>query len=347
MMDKRMGRQSYRLTSKPYVIGNAAIVGQKEGEGPLAAHFDRIVADEHFGQDTFEQAERQFYQQSIAVCLQKARVQAENVGLLLGGDLLNQITCASFTARELGIPFLGLYGACSTMAESLCIGGMLLDGGFADNAVCAASSHFCTAERQYRFPLEFGSQRTPTAQWTVTGAGASLLSRKPTAAPLARLRQVAIGRVVDLGVSDANNMGAAMAPAAADTLCALFEDTNTEPTDYPLILTGDLGQVGHDLLLELMLQRGHPLDEKRYTDCGLEIYARDAQDMHAGGSGCGCSATVLNAVYLPKLQRGELTHLLFMATGALLSPTTTQQGESIPGIAHAVVLEAPSKGADA
>ncbi len=344
MNSKRLGRQSYQLPSKPYIISSAAIVGKKEGEGPLAEHFDKTVQDEFFGQTTFEQAERQFYQESIAACLRKARLSTSAVDVMLGGDLLNQITCASFTARELGIPFLGLYGACSTMAESLCVGGMLLDGGFASSAICVASSHFCTAERQYRFPLEFGSQRTPTAQWTVTGAGATLLSMQPSAYPMARLRQVTIGRVIDMGISDANNMGAAMAPAAADTLCAHFHATRTEPKDYPLILTGDLGQIGHDLLLELMKKRGHPLIEDRYADCGLLIFDRAAQDMHAGGSGCGCSASVLNAVYLPMLQRGELSHILFMATGALLSPTTTQQGESIPGIAHAVVLESPQQG---
>lgn len=216
MSAKRLGKQSYRLPSGPYLIGNAAIVGKKEGEGPLSAHFDQIIPDELYGQDTFEQAERQFYQNSIQLCLQKANLSPDEVQFLLGGDLLNQITSASFAARELGIPFLGLYGACSTMAESLCIGGMLLDGGYADNAVCVASSHFCTAERQYRFPLEFGSQRTPTAQWTVTGAGASLLSLQPSAAPLARLRQITVGRVIDLGVSDANNMGAAMAPVGVN-----------------------------------------------------------------------------------------------------------------------------------
>jgi stage V sporulation protein AD len=226
------------------------------------------------------------------------------------------------------------------MCEGLCLAAMLLDGEHADNALCVASSHFCTAERQYRFPLEYGNQRTPTAQWTVTGAGATVLSLSPKKPPMARLTHLFIGRVVDLGVTDANNMGAAMAPAAADTLLALFEDTHTVPADYDLIVTGDLGQVGHDLLLELMLGQGMPLVEERYTDCGLMIYAPE-QDTHAGGSGCGCSAAVLNACLLPQLQRGELKRIIFMSTGALMSITNSQQGESIPGVAHAVVLESP------
>lgn len=227
------------------------------------------------------------------------------------------------------------------MAESLCIGGMLLDGGHAQRVICAASSHFCTAERQYRFPLEFGSQRPPTAQWTVTGAGAVLLSHQPPVPPLARIAMVCPGRVIDLGICDANNMGAAMAPAAADTLLALFQDTQTAPEDYDLIVSGDLGQVGHDLLMQLMREQRRPLPKDRYVDCGLMIYDHQTQDVHAGGSGCGCSASVLCAHLLPKVQRGEIRRMIFMATGALMSLTSSQQGESIPGIAHAVVLETP------
>lgn len=338
---KRLGKQTIALPSKPYVCGNSAIVGKKEGAGPLGQYFDHVMEDELCGQETFELAEKQMYLDAIDACMKKADATPMDVQFLLGGDLLNQIVSASFAARELGVPFLGLYGACSTMAESLCIGGMLVDGGYADRVVCAASSHFCTAERQYRFPLEFGSQRTPTAQWTVTGAGASLVANAPGQNPLARVAQVCMGRVVDLGIKDANNMGAAMAPAAADTLCALFQDTTTLPSEYDLIITGDLGQVGHDLLLELMREHGFPLVEDRYIDCGLKIFDLEAQDVHAGGSGCGCSATVLNAYYLPRIQKGKYRRVIFMATGALMSPTTSQQGESIPGIAHAVVLESP------
>lgn len=342
---KRVGKQTIELPSKPYLCSGSSIVGKKEGEGPLASCFDRIVEDECNGQETFELGEKQFYLDAIDTCLEKGGVQADAIQFLLGGDLLNQIISASFSARELCVPFIGLYGACSTMSESLCLGSMLVDGGHADSVVCAASSHFCTAERQYRFPLEFGSQRPPSAQWTVTGAGATLVSNKPCRKPLARATFACMGRVVDLGVKDANNMGAAMAPAAADTLCALFQDTDTRPDDYDLILSGDLGQIGHDLLLELMQEHGFPLDESRYTDCGLQIFDIAAQDMHAGASGCGCSATVLNGHYLPLIQQGKYRRVLFMATGALLSPTSSQQGESIPGIAHAIVLETPKEGA--
>ncbi len=337
-MQKRIGTQTLIFPCQPFINAGASVVGKKEAEGPLGNCFDKIIPDELNGQNSFELAERQLYLSALELCMEKGNVKRDQVQFMLGGDLLNQIICASYSARALAIPFLGLYGACSTMAESLCLGGMLVDGGFADNVLCAASSHFCTAERQYRFPLEFGSQRTPTAQWTVTGAGASLVSASAGEKPLARIAAVTVGRVIDMGIKDANNMGAAMAPAAADTLLAHMQDRQSKPEDYDLILTGDLGRVGSQLLLSLMQEKGMPLMQQKYTDCGLEIYHIDEQDMHAGGSGCGCSATVLNGRYLPMLQNGELKRVLFMATGALLSPTSTQQGESIPGVAHAVEL---------
>jgi len=336
---KRIGLQTIELESRPAICGNAAFVGKKEGEGPLGGFFDHVTEDELYHQQSFEMAERQMYLDAIQKAIRKGGAKPEEIQFLLGGDLLNQIITASFSARDLGIPFIGLYGACSTMAQSLALGGMLLDGGHAGQVVCAASSHFCTAERQYRYPLEFGAQRPPTSQWTVTGAGASLLSMQPKAPPLARITQVCMGRVVDLGITDANNMGAAMAPAAADTLLALFSDTSTGPDDYDLIVTGDLGQVGKDLLLQLMREQRVLLTADRHADCGLMIFDREKQDVHAGGSGCGCSASVLNAFLLPRMQKGELKRIVFMATGALMSLTSSQQGESIPGIAHAVVLE--------
>ena len=341
MQKKRIGQQTILLPSRPALCGNAAYVGRKEGEGPLGEYFDHAAHDELYGQDSFELAERRLYLDAIGAAVKKSGYAPEEMEFLLGGDLLNQIITASFSARDLGIPFIGLYGACSTMSESLCLGGMLLDGGHARQVVCAASSHFCTAERQYRFPLEFGCQRPPTAQWTVTAAGATVLCAEPKTAPLARLSMCCMGRVVDLGIKDANNMGAAMAPAAADTLLSLFRDTDTSPQDYDRIITGDLGQVGHDLLMQLMRENRMPLADEHYQDCGLMIYDRQTQDVHAGGSGCGCSAAVLNAYYLPRLQKGELKRILFMSTGALMSPTSSQQGETIPGVAHAVVLESP------
>ena len=339
MTEKRLGMQTIALPSRPAICGCASYVGKKEGEGPLGAWFDHVTEDEMYGQESFELAEKQLYLDAIRTAIEKGGSSPEKVQFLLGGDLLNQIITASFSARELGVPFIGLYGACSTMAESLALGGMLVDGGHADQIICAASSHFCTAERQYRFPLEFGAQRPPTAQWTVTGAGASLICSQPAVPALAHIVQVCMGRVVDLGVTDANNMGAAMAPAAADTLLALFQDTGTTPENYDLIVSGDLGQVGHDLLMQLMSEQRMPLPHDRYTDCGLMIYNLKEQDVHSGGSGCGCSASVLNAFLLPMLASGELKRILFMATGALMSLTSSQQGESIPGVAHAVVLE--------
>lgn len=340
MATRRLGQQTICLPMKPAICAGAACVGPKEGEGPLGAVFDRVMEDELYGQQSFELAERQMVLDAARMAIQKARFRESDIQFFMGGDLLNQIISASFAARELAVPFIGLYGACSTMSEGLCLGSMLVDGGHADHVLCVASSHFCTAERQYRFPLEYGNQRTPTAQWTVTGAGATLLSLSPRTAPMARITHVCMGRVVDLGVTDANNMGAAMAPAAADTLLSLFEDTRTAPTDYDLIVTGDLGQIGRNLLLKLMLEQGMPLKENACQDCGLLIYEQE-QDTHAGGSGCGCSASVLNGYLLPRLQSGELRRIIFMSTGALMSTTSSQQGESIPGVAHAVVLESP------
>ncbi|HIU19865.1 MAG TPA: stage V sporulation protein AD [Candidatus Limiplasma stercoravium] len=342
---KRVGAQTVDLPLRPAICGCAAVGGKMEGEGPLGGLLDQVFSDERCGQASFELAEKRLFLEAVHRAIKKAGLQTGDIQFLLGGDLLNQIITSAFSARELGIPFIGLYGACSTMAESLALSGMLLDGEHALRVVCAASSHFCTAERQYRFPLEFASQRSPTAQWTVTGAGAALVSLDERDTPLARISRVCMGRVVDLGVTDANNMGAAMAPAAADTLLSLLTDTHTTPDDYDLIVTGDLGQVGHDLLCQLMREQRMALDEKRYVDCGLVIYDREAQDVHAGGSGCGCSAVTLSAALLPRLASGDIGRMIFMATGALMSPTSSQQGESIPGIAHAVVLESPGRSA--
>lgn len=337
-MLNRIGSRTIVLPSRPSVVCGASIAGRLEGEGPLGARFDAVVGDDLFSEETWEKAECRFFYTACDTCLRKAGVTADEVDVLLGGDLLNQIISASMAARELAVPFLGLYGACSTMAESLCIGAMLVDGGYVSNALCAASSHFCSAERQYRFPLEYGCQRSPTAQRTVTGAGATLISSAPLIRPAACATHVTIGQVVDLGVSDSANMGAAMAPAAADTLARHFADTGRTAEDYDLIVTGDLGQVGHDILLTLMMQRGQPLLPERYLDCGLAVF-REEQDVHAGGSGCGCSAITLNSLLLDRLLGGSLRRVLFMATGALLSTTSSQQGDTIPGIAHAIVLE--------
>jgi len=329
------------LQNRPRIVSGAAIAGKKEGDGPLRADFDQIIEDDLFGEETWEKAESRLQYTAGTLAIRKAGLTPEQIGVALGGDLLNQIMATALSARELGIPFLGLYGACSTMAESLCIASMLVDGGHVHHALCTASSHFCTAERQYRFPLEYGCQRPPTAQWTVTGAGSAVVSSDARLPAICRAAHVTIGRIVDLDVKDANNMGAAMAPAAADTLRRHLTDLSRTHADYDLIITGDLGRVGHDLLLTLMQERGIPLDPARYIDCGLEIFTPD-QDVHAGGSGCGCSAVTLCGHIFRRFQQGELHRVLFMATGALLSPTTNQQGDTIPGIAHAITLEADS-----
>ena len=337
----RIGEFTISLPNRPRLVASACIVGKKEGEGPLHTDFDDIIEDDLFGEETWEKAEARFHYTAADVCLKKAGLTPEALDAVLGGDLLNQIIASSMAARELHAPYLGLYGACSTMSESISVAGMLVDGGYMRHALCTAGSHFCSAERQYRFPLEYGNQRPPTAQWTVTGAGSVLLTSDERLPAICRVTHLTPGRIVDLGVTDANNMGAAMAPAAADTLTRHFRDMGRSPADYDLIISGDLGRVGHDVLLSLMQERGVPLDPKTYIDCGLEIFLPE-QDVHAGGSGCGCSAVVLAGHIMKRFQSGELKRVLFMATGALLSTTSSQQGGTIPGIAHAVVLEADS-----
>jgi len=338
-MANRMGYQTILYQNRPWIVSSASAVGPREGKGPLADRFDLVAQSADFGQDSYEQAEAALLRESCRICLGKANLGEKSVDAMLGGDLLNQIMPSSLAARALKIPFLGMYGACSTMSEGLLVGGMLVDGGYASRVLCTAGSHYATAERQFRFPLEYGNQRTPASQWTVTGAGVVLLAAPGAdSKPMACLTRACIGRIVDMGVTDANNMGAAMAPAAAATLCGYFDDTGDTPQQFDRIITGDLGSVGSGLLLEWCGRMGHPLPEERMMDCGLTIFD-SAQDSHAGGSGCGCSAVVLSALILPKLQSGEWRRVLFMATGALLSPTTSMQGETIPGVAHAVVME--------
>lgn len=338
-MNKRMGTRTVELGNRPGVVAWASVVGQKEKDGPYGEKFDAVIPDELNGEQSFEAAERSILEMAVKLCAEHAGCSLEEIQMLLAGDLLNQIISAGFAARNLGIPFYGLYGACSTMSESLSIGGMIADGGFADRMICATCSHFCTAERQYRMPLELGTQRTPTAQWTVTGSGAVMLSGGPAAKQSqVVLTHTTCGRVIDLGITDANNMGAAMAPAAADTIAAHFRDLGRSFDDYDLVATGDLGQLGRSLLIELLTKDGISVDEEKLFDCGCQIFAPQ-QDTHCGGSGCGCAASMLCAHILPELAAGRLRRVLFMATGALLSPTTTMQGESIPSVAHAIVLE--------
>lgn len=266
--------------------------------------------------------------------LDKAKLPPSSIEFIFAGDLLNQCIGTSFSLRDMNIPFFGLYGACSTMAESLALAAMTIDGGFADCTAAVTSSHYCSAERQYRFPLEYGGQRTPTAQWTVTGSGALILTAE---GPGPFIKHITCGKIVDQGIKDQNNMGAAMAPAAYSTLSAHFNDLSKKPSDYDLIVTGDLGMLGAEILIDFFKNDGIDLSHN-YNDCGLMIFSRDAQDVHAGGSGCGCSASVLSGYLLNGMRDGRWKNILFAATGALLSPTSVQQGESIPSICYAVAI---------
>lgn len=338
-MSKRVGLRTVILPEKPRIAAWASVAGQKEAAGPYGKAFDIVIPDELNGEQSFEAAERSMLETAVSCCAKHADCDMSDVQILLAGDLLNQIISAGFAARNLAVPFYGLYGACSTMSESISLGSMLVDGGYADRLICATCSHFCTAERQYRAPLELGNQRTPTAQWTVTGAGAVMIAGGSTGRkmPIA-LTHTTCGKVIDMGVTDQNNMGAAMAPAAADTIAAHFMDLDSGFEHYDLVVTGDLGHVGRKLLIELLEKKGIRVKPEKLFDCGCEIFAPE-QDTHAGGSGCGCAASMLCAHILPELEKGHLNRVLFLATGALLSPTSSMQGESVPGVAHAVVFE--------
>ena len=325
----------------PVIAAHACIGGKKEGESPLAAEFDELHSDNRLGQASWEAAETQLQLQTARLCLKKAHATEKDVSLLLAGDLQAQCTASGYAARALGLPFAGLFGACSTMAEALGLGAALCSAGLADGLLAMASSHFCTAERQFRTPLSYGAVRTPTAQWTATAAGACLV--RGSGAAGVPVLSATIGRVCDAGVKDINNMGAAMAPAAAQTLLHYFADTGTTQQDFDAIFTGDLGEVGSTLLHELMHKADCPVEN--HQDCGCLLYDVAAQNVQAGGSGAGCSAAVLAAHVLPGLVERRWRRVLFLSTGALMSQTTFLQKESIPAVAHLVELAAPEKGA--
>ncbi|MGY0372515.1 stage V sporulation protein AD [Clostridium sp. JNZ J1-5] len=334
-MTKRVGKQTVRLDSKPKIIATTSIVGPKEGDGPLKDYFDVILQDDLNGQDSFEKAESSIMYKAVQETLKKANLEEKDIHYLVAGDLLNQTAASNFAARDVDIPFLGLYGACSTMSESLGVASILIDGDFADYAIATTSSHFSSAERQFRFPLEMGSQRTPTAQWTVTGSGAMLLSKEGN---FPYVTYVTVGKIKDYGQTDPNDMGSAMAPAAVDTLKQHFQDTGRRPEDYDLIATGDLGKVGKKITKELIKEYGYDISNN-YIDCGDEIFDKERQKVQAGGSGCGCSAVVSCGYIYKNMLKGNFKRALIVSTGALMSPTTSLQGESIPGIAHAVSIE--------
>ena len=336
MNEKRIGRRTIALSHPPSVLSFSNIGGKFEGQGPLGKYFDETDTDSFFGEKTWEKAESAMQKTVLQRALDKARLKPQDLDYVLGGDLLNQCIGSSFGLRDFGIPFYGLYGACSTMGESLSLASLLIDGGYADRCAAITSSHFCTAERQYRMPVPYGSQRPPTAQWTATASGCTILAAD---GPGPYITHITCGKIVDQGITDANNMGAAMAPAAYDTLAAFFRDTETKPTDYDLVITGDLGALGHAIVRDFFKQDGIDMGEN-FLDCGLLLYDRKAQDMHAGASGCGCSASVLNGYLLTEMLQGKWEKILFAPTGALLSPTSSFQGESIPGICHAVCISA-------
>ncbi len=329
------GQYTFILPTKPAIIGSAGVVGKKEGEGPLAEEFDYIFEDATIGEDSWEKAESAIHREAVTRAMEKAQKTPSQIDMLFSGDLLDQSIGTTFSIKEMDIPFAGLYGACSTMSLSLAMAGLLTDSGVIETAIAATSSHFCSAEKQFRQPLEYGGQRPPSAQWTVTGAGAAVVEKGGQGVSI---EAVHIGRMQDKGIKDSNNMGAAMAPAAMETIASFLTDTGTQPQDYDMILTGDLGRVGSTLLLELLnLEKNIDISGVHY-DCGTMIYDCEAQDVNSGGSGCGCSGSVVCSYIINRLAQKSLNKVLFVGTGALMSPVSSLQGDSIPSIAHAVLL---------
>ena len=332
----RAGSQTFVYDRPPLIAAHQSVVGPKEGKGPLAAWFDTILEDDLLGQKSWELAEMEMVRRCVQAALNDARLTDAKAQAMLGGDLNNQIIASSFAARALGVPFIGLYGACSTFVQALVIGSALISGGYLENAVCVASSHYCTAERQFRFPLELGNQRPPQASWTATACGCALLNAED--GPGLRVTSGTVGRIVDMNISDANHMGAAMAPAVFDCVAAHLADTGQTAADYDLIATGDLGWIGRNLLLELADAAGLALPPDRLIDCGASLFYQE-QDAHAGGSGCGCVAAVSCGWLMKRLKAGELRRLLLVGSGAMFSPTSSQQAQSVPGIAYAACVE--------
>lgn len=342
-MDQQIGRGSLCFSEAPFILSSASVVGTKEGEGPLGSCFDMVGADDKFGQDTWEAAESSLQKEAVTLALGKAKCKAEDIRYLFAGDLLGQEIASSFGLKSFEIPLFGLYGACSTCGESLSLAAMCLAAGYADKVAAVTSSHFASAEKQFRFPLEYANQRPLSATWTVTGSGAFVLAGKQPdggfpVKPLARITGITTGKIVDYGIKDSMNMGAAMAPAACDLIEQNFKDFGRKPEDYDKIVTGDLGTVGQEILIELLKEKGYDISQV-HEDCGIKIYDGQAQGTGAGGSGCGCSATTLSAYYLKLLEKKELSRILFVPTGALLSPISFNEGQSVPGIAHGVVIE--------
>ena len=332
---EKLGKQTVKFYNPPTITSTACIVGPKESQGPLAKYFDQCLEDEFWGEETWEKAESKIIKETVNMAITKSEIPASNIDYCFAGDLLNQCISSSFGLRDLNIPFLGIFGACSTFVEGLIMSSIFIDGNAGKNCLCAASSHFCSAEKQFRFPLELGNQRPPSSQWTVTGAGSAVIS-KSGMGPF--ITHATIGKIVDMGIKDANNMGAAMAPAALDTIITHFQDTGRKPGYYDAIITGDLGHIGKEIVIELAEKEGYNI-KSNYNDCGVLIFDKQSQDTHSGGSGCACCGTVFSGYLFEQLKSKKLKKILLVATGALTNATSTQQGESIPGIAHAVSIE--------
>ena len=332
---EKLGKQTIKFNLPPSILETACIVGPKEGQGPLAKYFDKCLENEFWGEKTWEKAESKIIKETVNAVIAKSNISSLQIDYCFAGDLLNQCISSSFGLRDLNIPFIGLFGACSTFVEGLIMSSVFTESNAGTNALCAASSHFCSAEKQFRFPLELGNQRPPTSQWTVTGSGAAVLSKSGTG-PF--ITHITPGKIVDMGIKDANNMGAAMAPAALDTLITHLRDTDRKPSYYDAIITGDLGHIGKDIVIELAETKGYNI-KSIYNDCGVLMFDKNTQDTHSGGSGCACIGTVFSGYFFKQLKDRKLNRILLIATGALTNATTSQQGESIPGIAHAVAIE--------
>lgn len=342
-MDQKIGAQSLRFAEAPFIVSSASIVGTKEGQGPLSDEFDMIGADDKFGQDTWEESESALQKEAVTLALGKADMKPEDIRYIFAGDLLGQNIASSFGLMDFDIPIFGLYGACSTCGESLSLAAMCVAAGYADHVVAVTSSHFASAEKQFRFPLEYANQRPLSATWTVTGSGAFVLAGHQerdhlSVTPCVAITGITTGKIVDYGIKDSMNMGAAMAPAAADLIEQNLKDFDRKPEDYDRIITGDLGTVGKEILIRLLKERGFDIS-KQHEDCGIQIFDDSVQNTGAGGSGCGCSAATLSAHYLKRMERGELKRILFCPTGALLSTVSFNEGQPVPGISHGVVME--------
>ena len=332
---RHIGTQTIMFDNPPTILETSSIVGPKEAQGPLAKYFDQCLEDEFWGEKSWEKAESKIIKENVNSVISKSGIPATQIDYCFAGDLLNQCISSSFGLRELNMPFFGVFGACSTFVESLCLGSVFVEAGAAKNVLCATSSHFCSAEKQFRFPLELGNQRPPTSQWTVTGSGAAIVSAFGKG-PF--ITHITPGKIVDMGIKDANNMGAAMAPAALDTLITHLKDTGRKPSYYDAIITGDLGHVGKEIVTEMASSKGYNI-KANYKDCGVLIFDKQKQDTHSGGSGCACCGTVFSGYFFKQLKDKKINKILLIATGALTNSTSSQQGESIPGIAHAIAIE--------